>query len=110
MYDAFWLGKHGDPLRQRGIEGTVRRATMREFGHAYGTHWFRHCFGTSAPLAAPHLRGAPAAVLGNSPAVAEKDYNQTNLTIVAEMYHEVLDLEYQEALQYINKIPDRRVE
>jgi hypothetical protein len=110
QHDAFWVGQDGSPLKQRGIEGIVRRATLREFGQAYGTHWFRHCFGTSAPLAAPHLRGASAAILGNSPAVAEKDYNQTNLTIVAESHHEVLEQEEQEALQYINKIPKNRVE
>ncbi len=103
QHNAFWVGQDGNPLKQRGIEGVIRRATMREFGRAFGTHWFRHCFGTSAPLAAPHLRAAPAAVMGNSPAVAEKSYNQGNLTIVAEMYHEVLDLEYQDALQYIHK-------
>jgi hypothetical protein len=42
--------------------------------------------------------------------VAEKDYNQTNLTIVAESYHEVLEQEEQEALQYINKRPNQILE
>jgi hypothetical protein len=102
-HDAFWVGQGSDPLKQQGIEGAIRRGTLREFGHAYGTHWFRHCFATSAPLAAPHLRGAPAAVMGSSPGVVEKHYNQGNLTLVAEMLEEVMDEEREEALKFVER-------
>ena len=74
-HDWFWVGIGGSRLKERAIEGMLRRQSERRFGEAFGSHRFRHAAGTIAPMADPKRPAAVAAMLGNSKGVAEKAYN-----------------------------------
>jgi integrase len=52
----------------------IRRASMAEFGEAFGTHRFRHELASALAEADPDNPGVAAAVLGISIAVAEGTY------------------------------------
>jgi len=71
---AFWIGRGGEQLSEKGIQTTVMRRTFRRFGITFGPHRFRHALATTVALYAEEFAGSGAAVLAISPAVAEGHY------------------------------------
>lgn len=74
VHDWFWVNRQGNRLAAIGIDGVIRRASKARFGLSYGTHSFRYALATAGMIANPSTPELVAAVLGNSPAVAEKYY------------------------------------
>lgn len=74
VHNWFWVGIGGERLDAIGIAGMMRRASKARFGSLVGTHDFRRALATAAMIANPRTPALAAAILGNSPVVAEKHY------------------------------------
>ena len=98
-HDAFWVGKFGEKLELRAIEGMIRRASKAKFGVAFGTHRFRHSLATTAAYAAPSNPGLAAGALGISEKVLADHYNK------ARNHHAFLRL--QETMKNARKEAER---
>ncbi|UPG74724.1 hypothetical protein MVG78_19985 (plasmid) [Roseomonas gilardii subsp. gilardii] len=73
--EALWISAQGGPLTTHGISSRIQRLSRERFGISFGPHRIRHSIVTTVAL----RLGAPpvlaAALVGNTPAVAEKSYN-----------------------------------
>ncbi len=76
MCDSFWIGKFGEKLGVRAIEGLIRRASEAKFGEAFGTHRFRHALATTAAYIEPTTPGLAASILGISERVVTEHYDK----------------------------------
>ena len=83
--EAFWIGRLGGPLTAQGIQTRIQRLSCKRFGIAFGPHRIRHSVVTTVALRLGETAAFGAAVVGNTPAVAE-GYNHAG--------------QYQAALRY----------
>jgi hypothetical protein len=93
IHDALWVAEHGGPLKLRGIEGMVRRATQAEFEVTKGPHWMRHELASWLAEIAPSNPGLSAAVLGISLATAERAYTHARSIEAGRLVAEHLEVE-----------------
>ena len=88
--EALWISAQGGPLTTHGISSRIQRLSRQRFGIGFGPHRIRHSIVTTAAL----WLGAPpsfgAAVVGNTPAVAEKSYNHASSCRAATLYAQVI--------------------
>jgi len=99
VQDAVWINWGGEPLGEAGVEKRIRWCSAKRFGpeNAFGTHRFRHCIGTTAPLVAPRIPTLGAAVLGVSGAVHAKHYDRGKRAAAARGFLEALERDREEA-------------
>jgi hypothetical protein len=86
-HDFVWVGIHGYPLSDKGIDFMLRSRTKGHFGVAFGAHRFRTGLTTTqAQVDGKNMLGT-SSILAHSPAVALKHYNRAN-TLEASRRHE----------------------
>jgi hypothetical protein len=84
--DHFWVGRLGERLGVRGIEGMIRRASKDKFGQAFGPHRFRHSLATTQARIAPYNPGLAASLLGISEGVLAEHYNKARNILTFERF------------------------
>ncbi len=82
-HDALWVVPGGRSMQASAIMAMMRRRSRTAFGEAFGSHRFRHELATALAYDAPDNPGLSAAVLGISPAVAERAYTQPRNDLAA---------------------------
>ena len=83
-HDGLFVGQEGDQLKAGGIEAMVRRRTLARNGKASGPHRFRDSLASAIAKRLPNGVGVAAAMLANSPAVAERHYIHAQQEMAAE--------------------------
>ena len=91
--EALWIGRLGTPLTTHGIQTRIQRLSRQRFGISFGPHRIRHSVVTTVALRLGETAAFGAAVVGNTPAVAE-GYNHAG--------------QYQAALRYAALSRQRR--
>ncbi len=89
-HDWFWVNRDGSRLDEVGITGVTWRGSQARFGFAFGTHRFRSALATAGTVTSAATAATVAAVLGNSPAVAERYYVIGGQIEAARSLHETL--------------------
>lgn len=90
--DAFWINWGGEPLGEVGFDKRIRWQSGKRFGEdrAFGTHRFRHCIATAAPLLAPEQPGLAAALLRITGRVVADHYDRGDAVLAFKAYHKTL--------------------
>lgn len=86
--DMLWMGTRHEALDAHGLGKLCRRRTRGWLGQERGPHWFRKCLTTTAVLQGPHLALDAAAVLGHTPQVSLKHYNQASAAEAARRHND----------------------
>jgi hypothetical protein len=71
-----WVGARNQPVSAAALAKAVRRRTRECFGTAHSPHWFRKCLTTTAALEAPEMVLDVCTMLGHSPSVSLRHYNE----------------------------------
>ncbi|APT60379.1 hypothetical protein RGI145_23840 (plasmid) [Roseomonas gilardii] len=87
--EALWIGRLGEPLSAQGIQTRIQRLSRQRFGISFGPHRIRHSIVTTAALRLGATPSFGAAVVGNTPAVAE-GYNHAGQCRAAALYAQVI--------------------
>ncbi|MDT8333206.1 hypothetical protein RQ831_19315 [Roseomonas gilardii] len=87
--EALWITRQGTPLTAQGITSRIRRLSHKRFGIGFGTHRIRHSVVTTAAMRLGETSAFGAAVVGNTPAVAQ-GYNHANQHRAAALYAQVI--------------------
>ncbi|GAV34826.1 Tyrosine recombinase XerC [Roseomonas sp. TAS13] len=87
--EALWIGRLGTPLSAQGNATRIRRLSLKRFGIGFGPHRIRHSVVTTAALRLGEPPCFGAAVVGNTPAVAE-GYNHAGQCRAASLYAELI--------------------
>ena len=87
--EALWISAQGTPLTAQGITTRIQRLSRKRFGIGFGTHRIRHSVVTTAALRLGETAAFGAAVVGNTPAVAE-GYNHAGQHHAAALYAQVI--------------------
>jgi hypothetical protein len=84
--------------------------SAKRFGrmHAFGPHRFRHCIGTTGPIADPAAPGVSAALLGISGRVHEQHYDRGRRAAAGQAYHRALEEDREEARAVLRRLAARR--
>lgn len=90
--EAFWINWGGEPLGKAGLDKRIRWLSAKRFGagRAFGTHRFRHCIATTAPLLMPDQPGLAAALLRITGQVVEEHYDRGDAVLAFKAYHKAL--------------------
>ena len=90
---AFWINWGGQQLGKVGIDKRIRWWSTKRFGadHAFGTHRFRHCIGSTTPLLLPNHPALAATLLQISQGVLQKNYDRSNDIEAFRQFHAAID-------------------
>ncbi|ATR19460.1 Hypothetical protein RMHFA_04724 (plasmid) [Roseomonas mucosa] len=84
-HEALWISAQGGPLTTHGIQTRIQRLSLKRFGISFGPHRIRHSVVTTVALRLGETSAFGAAVVGNTPAVAE-GYNHAGQCQAALRY------------------------
>jgi len=90
--DAFWINWGGEPLGQAGLDKRIRWLSAKRFGagRAFGTHRFRYCISTTAPLLIPDQPALAAALLRITSRVMAEHYDRGDAVLAFKAFHKTL--------------------
>lgn len=93
--DAFWINWGGKPLRSQGLDKRIRWWSGKKFGpaEAFGTHRFRHCIASTAPLLIPEHPGLGASMLRITHKVFREHYDRSEDVLAFREFNKVVDEE-----------------
>ncbi|WP_158537369.1 site-specific integrase [Humitalea rosea] len=92
---AFWINWSGRKLEEKGLRKRIRWHSAKRFGEdgAFGTHRFRHCIATAAPLIHPDHPGLAASLLRITGTVMNAHYDRSGTVIAFASFHAALAAE-----------------
>jgi hypothetical protein len=92
---AFWVSLRGDALSESGLTNALVRRSAARFGvaHAFRSHRFRHCLGSTLPLLVPEHPHLASQLLAISYGVASGHYDRSADVLAFRRYHAALDAE-----------------
>lgn len=90
--DAFWINWGGEKLEEKGIDKRIRWLSAKRFGpeNAFGTHRFRHCIASTAPIVLPEYPGLAASLLQISHGVLNEHYDRSSAVMALKELHRTI--------------------
>ncbi len=90
--EAFWINWGGEPLAPIGLDKRIRWLSAKRFGasRAFGTHRFRYCISTTAPLLILDQPGLAAALLRITSRVMAEHYDRGDAVLAVKAFHKTL--------------------
>ena len=89
---AFWINWGGDKLEEKGLDKRIRWRSAKRFGpeNTFGTHRFRHCIASTAPIMLPEYPGLAAGLLQISHGVLNEHYDRSSDVMALKALHKVI--------------------
>ena len=90
--DAFWINWGGEKLEEKGVDKRIRWLSAKRFGpgNAFGTHRFRHCIASTAPIILPEYPGLAATLLQISHGVLNEHYDRGSDVMALKALHKTI--------------------
>ncbi len=90
--DAFWINWGGEKLEEKGVDKRIRWQSAKRFGpeNTFGTHRFRHCIASTAPIVLPEHPGLAASLLQISHGVVNEHYDRSSDVMALKALHQTI--------------------